>query len=226
MKRIASYIAAAALVLISVSGIAQNKPSVTLVSARTIEAAHEARLEEQNKKLSEITVAYAVIDENGDTTITVNLPEVDVSLMQQYQEMLNTRHGRRLVSNVRKVYPYAKEAGKLLAKYDELLTDMKSSKARRQLMKDAEDDITAKYSKELKAMTFSQGAILIRLIDRETGNSSFKVVQALRGKFRAAFYQGFARLWGYNLKTEFDPKTNKEDENIEIIITMIENGWL
>ena len=118
MKRIASYIAAAALVLISVSGIAQNKPSVTLVSARTIEAAHEARLEEQNKKLSEITVAYAVIDENGDTTITVNLPEVDVSLMQQYQEMLNTRHGRRLVNNVRKVYPYAKEAGKLLAKYD------------------------------------------------------------------------------------------------------------
>ncbi len=225
MKRIASYIATA-LMLVSLSGVAQNKPSVRLVSTRTISEAHEAKLEEENKRLSEITVAYAVIDENGDTTITVNLPEVDVSLMQQYQEMLNTRHGRRLVNNVRKVYPYAKEAGKLLAKYDEMLVNMKSSKARRQLMKDAEDDITAKYSKELKQMTFSQGLILIRLIDRETGSSSFKVVQALRGKFRAAFYQGFARLWGYNLKTEYDPKTNKEDENIEIIITMIENGWL
>ena len=90
----------------------------------------------------------------------------------------------------------------------------------------AEKEITDQYTAELKDVTISQGLILVRLIDRETGNSSFKVVQALRGKFRAAFYQGFARLWGYNLKTEFDPKTNKEDENIEIIITMIENGWL
>lgn len=225
MKRIAAYIIIA-LSVIAGSAYAQTRPSVTLVSARTIEESKQIKLDEANKKISDITVAYAVIDENGDTIITVNLPEMDISLMKQYQDMLDTRHGRRLVNNVRKVYPYAKEAGKLLAQYDELLVGMKSSKARRQLMKEAEDDITAKYSKELKKMTFSQGAILIRLIDRETGSSSFKVVQALRGKFRAAFYQGFARLWGYNLKTEFDPKTNKEDENIEIIITMIEKGWL
>jgi len=224
MKRIALTIIAIALA--TVATIAQNKPSVKLINSCSISEAHEEWLEKENQRLNDLVVAYAVIDENGDTTITVNLPEMNVSLMQQYQEMLNTRHGRRLVNNVRKVYPYAKEAGKLLAQYDSLLTDMKSSKARRQLMKSAEDDITAKYSKELKKMTFSQGAILIRLIDRETGSSSFKVVQALRGKFRAAFYQGFARLWGYNLKTEFDPTTNKEDANIEIIITMIENGWL
>ena len=211
MKRIAAYIIIA-LSVIAGSAYAQTRPSVTLVSARTIEESKQIKLDEANKKISDITVAYAVIDENGDTIITVNLPEMDISLMKQYQDMLDTRHGRRLVNNVRKVYPYAKEAGKLLAQYDELLVGMKSSKARRQLMKEAEDDITAKYSKELKKMTFSQGAILIRLIDRETGSSSF--------------YQGFARLWGYNLKTEFDPKTNKEDENIEIIITMIEKGWL
>lgn len=224
MKRIASCLAM--LMLMVTSAFAQNKPKVKFISARDISEAKEARLEEQAKKFTENTVVYAVIDENGDTTITVNLPEMDISLMQQYQEMLDTRQGRRLVNNVRKVYPYAKEASKLLAQYDSLLVDMKSSKARRQLMKNAEDDITAQYSKDLKKMTFSQGLILIRLIDRETGSSSFKVVQALRGKFRAAFYQGFARLWGYNLKTEYDPKTNKEDANIEIIITMIENGWL
>lgn len=224
MKRIASCLAV--LMLMAISTFAQNKPKVKLVSSRTVSEANEARLEEQARQFTENTVVYAVIEENGDTTITVNLPEFDVSLMKQYQEMLDTRHGRRLVNNVRKVYPYAKEAGKLLAQYDSLLVDMKSSKARRQLMKNAEDNITAQYSKELKQMTFTQGLILIRLIDRETGSSSYKVVQALRGKFRAAFYQGFARLWGYNLKTEYDPKTNKEDANIEIIITMIENGWL
>lgn len=224
MKRIASCLAV--LMLMAISTFAQNKPKVKLISSRTVSEANEARLEEQARQFTENTVVYAVIEENGDTTITVNLPEFDVSLMKQYQEMLDTRHGRRLVNNVRKVYPYAKEAGKLLAQYDSLLVDMKSSKARRQLMKNAEDNITAQYSKELKQMTFTQGLILIRLIDRETGSSSYKVVQALRGKFRAAFYQGFARLWGYNLKTEYDPKTNKEDANIEIIITMIENGWL
>lgn len=224
MKRIASCLAV--LMLMVTSAFAQNKPKVKFISARDISEAKEARMEEQAKKFTENTVVYAVIDENGDTTITVNLPEMDISLMQQYQEMLDTRHGRRLVNNVRKVYPYAKEASKLLAQYDSLLVDMKSNKARRQLMKNAEDNITAQYSKDLKQMNFSQGLILIRLIDRETGSSSFKVVQALRGKFRAAFYQGFARLWGYNLKTEYDPKTNKEDANIEIIITMIENGWL
>lgn len=225
MKRIATYIIVA-LSMIAGTSFAQTKPTVKLVNKRSIEEAHEAKLEETNKRLSDITVAYAVIEENGDTTITVNLPEIDISLMKQYKEMLNTRQGRRLVNNVRKVYPYAKEAGVLLAKYDSMLVKLPNNKARHQLMKNAEDDITAKYSKELKKMTFSQGAILIRLIDRETGSSSFKVVQALRGKFRAAFYQGFAKLWGYNLKTEFDPTNNKEDANIEMIITLIEKGWL
>ncbi len=224
MKRIAAYIAL--IMLFTTSAFAQNKGTVKLISSRSISESRDARIEEKGKQLSELTVAYAVIDDNGDTTITVNLPEMDVSLMLQYQEMLDTYHGRRLINNVRKVYPYAKEAGRLLAQYDSILVDLPSNKARRQLMKSAEDDITNKYSKELKQMTFSQGAILIRLIDRETGNSSFKLVQALRGKFRAAFYQGFARLWGYNLKTQFDPTANKEDANIEIIIAMIENGWL
>ena len=93
-------------------------------------------------------------------------------------------------------------------------------------MKQAEKEISDQYTEELKKLTFSQGAILIRLIDRETGNTSYKLVQELRGKLRAFFYQGFARLWGYNLKTEFDPKNNKEDEEIDIIATLLERGQI
>ena len=67
-------------------------------------------------------------------------------------------------------------------------------------------------------------AILIRLIDRETSHTSYQVVQEFRGKFRAFFYQGFARLWGYNLKTEYDPHANPEDDEIETIMTLLERG--
>ena len=91
-------------------------------------------------------------------------------------------------------------------------------------MKQAEKEISDQYTAELKDLTLSQGAILIRLIDRETGDTSYKVLQELRGKVRAVFYQGFARLWGYNLKTEYNPKNNKEDDKIETIITLLERG--
>ena len=73
-------------------------------------------------------------------------------------------------------------------------------------------------------MTISQGKILIKLIDRETGNSSYDLVADFRGQFRAVFYQTFARIFGYNLKIKYDPLG--EDREIEIIVRMIESGQL
>ena len=92
------------------------------------------------------------------------------------------------------------------------------------MMKQAEDELTEQYTEELKNLTISQGLILVRLIDRETSRTSYQVVKELRGKVRAFFYQGFARLWGYNLKTEYDPHNNPEDEEIETIMTLMERG--
>ena len=173
---------------------------------------------------SKVNVVYGRIDENGDTLLFVNLPEVDISLMNHYFEITETASGRRLVRNVRKAYPYAKLAGKKFHEYDTLLLAAKNDAERRKMMKQAEKEITDQYTEELKDLTLSQGAILIRLIDRETGDTSYKVLQELRGKVRAVFYQGFARLWGYNLKTEYDPKQNEEDDKIETIVTLLERG--
>ena len=189
-----------------------NKPKQTVVSS--------------SSKWDNINVVYARIDENGDTTLIVNLPEVDVSLLNHYYQIIETRQGRRLVNNVRKVYPYAKIAGDKLQAYDTILAKVDNSNERRRLMKQAEDEITDQYTEELTNLTFSQGAILIRLIDRETGSTSYQVVQELRGKVRAFFYQGFARLWGYNLKSEYDPKNNPEDNDIETIVTLLERGQI
>ncbi len=170
------------------------------------------------------SVVYGRIDENGDTTLIVYLPEVDIDLMQRYLQITDTRQGRRLANNVKKVYPYAKLAGAKMHEYDSILANTKDKSERKRLMKQAEDEITEQYTEDLKNLTITQGLILVRLIDRETSRTSYQVVQELRGKVRAFFYQGFARLWGYNLKTEYDPHNNPEDDEIETIMTLMERG--
>ncbi len=170
------------------------------------------------------SVVYGRIDENGDTTLIVYLPEVDIDLMQRYLQITDTHRGRRLANNVKKVFPYAKLAGAKMQEYDSILANTANKAERNRLMKQAEKEITDQYTDELKDLTITQGLILVRLIDRETGNTTYQVVQELRGKVRAFFYQGFARLWGYNLKTEYDPHNNPEDDEIETIMTLLERG--
>ncbi len=170
------------------------------------------------------SVVYGKIDENGDTLLIVYLPEVDIDLMQRYLQITGTHKGRRLAKNVKKVYPYAKLAGAKMQEYDSVLANVTDKTERNRLMKQAEKEITDQYTAELKDLTITQGLILVRLIDRETGSTSYQVVQELRGKVRAFFYQGFARLWGYNLKTEYDPHNNPEDDEIETIMTLLERG--
>jgi len=170
------------------------------------------------------TVVYGRIEENGDTTLIVFLPEVNIDLMQRYMQITETNKGRRLANNVKVVYPYAKLAGAKMQEYDSILANVSDKAERSRLMKQAEKEISDQYTAELKNLTITQGLILVRLIDRETGNTSYQVVQELRGKVRAFFYQGFARLWGYNLKTEYDPHNNPEDDDIETIMLLLERG--
>ena len=161
---------------------------------------------------------------NGDTIPHINLEEVEVISFR----IPPTRRGRkrltRLIKNVKKVYPYAKLAGIKLRQYDYLLQKAKNERERKRLMKRAEKEINQEYGGELKDLTFSQGKILIKLIDRETGETSFNLVQELRGNFTAFFYQTFARIWGYNLKVRYDPKG--KDRQIETIVRMIDLGHL
>ena len=221
MKKI---ILAIMLLMVTTAGFSQF---ITKGKGVRIKMSHpQASLQQQPSSTNDqLHVVYGRID-GRDTILMVYLPEVDIDLMGRYYEITDTRRGRRLVSNVRKVYPYAKLASTKLKEFDTMLADVSSESERRRMMKQAEKEISDQYTEELKKLTFSQGAILIRLIDRETGNTSYKLVQELRGKLRAFFYQGFARLWGYNLKTEFDPKNNKEDEEIDIIATLRERGQI
>ena len=160
----------------------------------------------------------------GDTIPQINLNEVEILTLRIPKTYRGRKRLTRLVKNVKKVYPYAKLAGKKLRQYDQLLQQAKNDHERKKLMKQVEKEINEEYGGELKDLTFTEGKILIKLIDRETGETSFNLVQELRGNFTAFFYQTFARVWGYNLKVRYDP--GGEDKTIEIIVKMIELGQI
>ncbi|MBE0639488.1 MAG: DUF4294 domain-containing protein [Bacteroidales bacterium] len=167
-------------------------------------------------------VPVSVVD--GDTIPYVRLSEAEVFGYKIFKSNREERQYNRLVRNVRIVYPYARLAGEMLSEYEQILLRAKNDNERRRIMKDLEEDLNRQYGGELKKLTFSQGKILIKLIDRQTGESSFDLVKELRGSFRAFFYQSFARLFGLNLKVKYDPYG--EDQSIETIVRMIELGLI
>ncbi len=165
-------------------------------------------------------VKYKIIDK--DTVPFVEISGVEIFDFKIFKTKRQSKHNNRLIRNVKKVYPWAKLASRKLLEYETVLSNVDSDKEKRKIMKQVEKEIHEEYGGELKKLTISQGKILIKLIDRETGSSSFGLVQDFRGSFMAFFYQSFARIFGYNLKTKYDPEG--EDKNIEIIVRMIENG--
>ena len=138
---------------------------------------------------------------------TIPMQYLDVVTISGYVCPLSEaekRKYKKLIKNVKVVYPYAKQAGKLLDRYTIVLQQAKNDSQRKKIMKQAEKEIENKFGPSLKKLNRSQGKILIRLIDRETGSDSYALVKELRGSFRAAFYQTLGKLFGYNLRSKYD----------------------
>ena len=196
--------------------------AVMLLTGLVLRGQQHATLPLHSPHSDSIVVFAKVI--GGDTIPMVQLPEIPVYALRLFDNRRDIKKIERLIYNVKKVYPYARLAGIKLRQYETKLQGIASEKERKRVMKQAEDELNDQFGPELKELTFTQGKILIKLVDRETKFTSYQLVKDLRGGFRAFFYQGFARVWGYNLKTEYDPEG--EDELIEMIVLMIENGQL
>jgi hypothetical protein len=138
-----------------------------------------------------------------------------------FRSPADQRRFERLVRNVKKVYPYARLAGIKLNEYDAMMAGL-TEKEQRKLLKQAEDELKSEFGNELKALNFTQGKILLKLVDRQTGNPTYQIVKELRGNFVAFFWQNLSRLFGYNLKEKYDPEG--KDRDIEAIVQMIESG--
>jgi Domain of unknown function (DUF4294) len=128
----------------------------------------------------------------------------------------------KMQRKVIKVYPYAKAAGDIMKMYEGLCAQISDPHEQKRLLEQAEEELKAQFEKDLRNMTVSEGVILIKLVDRETGNSSFKLLQQIKGRFSAFMWQGVARVFSHNLKDEYEPEG--DDVWIENIVLMIEDG--
>lgn len=158
---------------------------------------------------------------DGDTLNVIELYPVVIFPTAKITTKREAKRFDRLVYNIRKVYPYAKLAGDKLKYYKTGLDTIPSDKEKKRYLKKAEKELESQFGDQIRDLTFSQGKLLIKLIYRETGNSTFAIVKELRGGFSAFIYQTLARIFGYDLKTTYDPLG--EDLVIEQVVQMIES---
>ena len=130
----------------------------------------------------------------------------------------------RLIYNIKRVLPIAKECDRIIIETGEYLELLPNKKAKDQHMKVVEQDIKREYTPRVKKLTYSQGKLLIKLIDRECNNSSYDLIKAFLGPIRAGFYQSFAWIFGASLKKSYDP--NGADRITERIVRQVEAGQL
>ena len=165
-------------------------------------------------------VAPAIVE--GDTIAQkVFMP---VYCFGSHKGRYKTADAQRLVRNVKKVYPIAREANRKLREVENHLLTLKTKKEQDQYVKRVEKELKEEYTPVLETMTFSQGKILIKLIDRETSNTSYELVRQLRGGFSAFFWQSIARIFGANLKDTY--QREGEDAMVEEIILLYEAGLI
>lgn len=160
----------------------------------------------------------------GDTIPSLRMPVLYVFNKLNFKNERQRKAYNRLVRNVKKTLPIAKEVNRAIIETYEYLQTLPDEKAREKHLKLVEKSIKEQYTPVMKKLTFSQGKLLIKLINRETDSSSYELVKAFLGPFKAGFYQAFAALFGASLKKEYHPED--EDALTERIILLVESGQL
>ena len=161
---------------------------------------------------------------NGDTMWCYLLPELWVYPPLKFKSEKERRAYNRLVYNVKKVLPIAQQVNGLIAETYETLEMLPTKKEKSAHISAVERDIKAQYTPQMKKLTYSQGKLLIKLVDRECNQSSYEIVQAFLGPAKAAFYQVFAWTFRASLKKEYHPE--EEDKLIERVVRQVETGQL
>lgn len=173
-------------------------------------------------KTIDLPVELPAIIVNGDTIPVVDLAGVVIVADRQFKSYHAALNYYMLKRDVQVAYPYALMAGATFRQCEEALKTMGDESDKKHYVKTVEKQLMKQYTAELKSLTVTQGKILIKLIDRETGNTSYEMVKELKGSFCAFMWQAVARIFGNNLKSEYDGLN--EDREIENIIGLIDTG--
>ena len=157
--------------------------------------------------------------DKGDT-----IPMIHILPIRKYARKPDMRSYQRLIRMVKKCYPLAKQARIEMDKMEKELLAVKDPKEQQKLAKELQKKLIKQYTPVILKMTFSEGKVLLKLIDRETEYTAFQIIKEFRGGFVAGFFQAMAKLFGNNLKLEYDPTA--KDKTLEQIVTYYEMGWL
>lgn len=169
---------------------------------------------------------YKFVDEYGDTVRMIEMNDIYVYPKLKFKNKKQEEFYWRTVRDVRKALPYAKAAGEALLETYEYIQTIPDKKDREKHLSVMEKDIVAQYKPAIMKFTKNQGKVLLKLINRETDQSSYNIVKAFLGTFRASFWQTFGRFFGMNMKAGYNPDKNEEDAIIERIATLMEQGVL
>ena len=169
-------------------------------------------------------VRVSKVLEGNDSIQYVEMNNIYVYGPLDFKDERQRKSYNRLVYNVKKVLPIAKEVNRAVLETYEYLQTLPDDKARKEHMKYVEKSLMAEYKPRMKKLTYSQGKLLIKLIYRETNSSSYELVQVFFGPTRAGFYQVFAWVLGASLKKSYDP--NGVDRLTERVVRQVESGQL
>lgn len=157
--------------------------------------------------------------ENGDSIAVIHLNPV-----RKYARKPDMRRYARLVRAVKRVYPIAEEAKVLMRTMESELLALSNKKQQKLYIKGIEKRLIREYTPVLKKMTIYDGRVLLKLIDRQTDDTAFEIIKEFRGGFEAGLWQALAKIFGNNLKTDYDPET--DDFLLEYIVVQYEKGLL
>lgn len=170
---------------------------------------------------------YHIIDPvTKDTVLMMVFNEIVIYPNERFRNKAEEEYYWRTVRDVKRTLPYAKLINSTLQETYEYIQIFKSQKQKEDYLKKFEREVFAQYKPEMKKLTKNQGKLMIKLIDRETNQTSYYIVKAFLGTFRAGFWQTFGRFFGANLKQGFHPEKNKDDAMIERICIRVEQGIL
>lgn len=161
---------------------------------------------------------------DGDSALYYEMSNVYVYPVMELKSEKQRRAFNRLVNNVKKVLPIAKEVNGIIIETYEYMQTIPDKKEREAHMKKVEAEIYATYKPKMKKLTYSQGKLLIKLVNRECNSSSYEIVKAFMGPIRAGFWQAFAWTFGASLKKKYKPETT--DRITERVVLMVEAGQL
>ena len=162
--------------------------------------------------------------QGGDSIQYVELNNVYVFPQPVFKDASQRAAYNRLVNNVKKVLPIAKEVNQIIIETYEYLQTLPNKKAKDKHMAYVEKSIKNEYGPRMKKLTYSQGKLLIKLVYRECNSSSYQLIQAFMGPIRAGFWQAFALAYGASLTKKYDP--NGVDRLTERIVLQVEAGQL